>query len=555
MVAWMTFVFVLTLLCGISALAADRVFLALKWSTRWIFLVAIVLPVALTSLTQWATPASTSETLQSLGLVTQSNELRTLAEVPGEWLVEQLSYSPANDLMDTVLLTLWLCSSLAMTTHLILSWASLRRRLSNAQVGSIDNTRVLMTPDIGPAVAGLMRPQICMPFWLNKLTDKTREIALAHEREHFLAGDTKLYGFSLLLLTAMPWNLALWWLHHRLRLAIEIDCDRRVLQQGYTLSQYGESLLEIASQCGPRQLVAAGLHASASSLEHRMRVMCASRGKARRSALALFATASISTLAFAATIDPPRQTLSAVFVADRQSTLLPIPSPVAVVLDNHDALAIALLHYFPELATARTEDRTIVWLLINEHGAVVRKAKQSVPAWSTLDVSDAAWMKHRKAFGVDESEITQQIVLESNLGANRVAVAWMVKPGAEGAYPGPVIHLPGGRASTEAKVVNAVLAHRAAIEHFDPKAISEGTQPGTELWFVMDANGNVLRSGRRQTISDPEQARHDIQTRMRGVRVAYVSRGTAVKNARGERIQVSWHWLEGDSPLPQDDVI
>jgi hypothetical protein len=35
-----------------------------------------------------------------------------------------------------------------------------------------------------------------------------------------------------------------------------------------------------------------------------------------------------------------------------------------------------------------------------------------------------------------------------------------------------------------------------------------------------------------------------------------MSRGrTAVKDARGKRVPVSWHWLEGDSLPPVEEVI
>src|SRR6266487_6960503 len=46
-------------------------------------------------------------------------------------------------------------------------------------------------------------------------------------------------------LVLMPWNPALWWQVRRLRLAVEIDCDGRVLARGGTPPEYFELLLQV----------------------------------------------------------------------------------------------------------------------------------------------------------------------------------------------------------------------------------------------------------------------------------------------------------------------
>jgi beta-lactamase regulating signal transducer with metallopeptidase domain len=52
----------------------------------------------------------------------------------------------------------------------------------------------------------------------------------------------------------MPWNLAMWWLLRRLCLAIEMDCDNRVVGALGDAPAYGELLLRVAqaSSRGPR---------------------------------------------------------------------------------------------------------------------------------------------------------------------------------------------------------------------------------------------------------------------------------------------------------------
>src|SRR5258705_10894645 len=52
----------------------------------------------------------------------------------------------------------------------------------------------------------------------------------------------------LFLLVLMKWNLPLWWQLHRLRYAIEVDCDARVLRGGLDSIQYGETLIDVSQR-------------------------------------------------------------------------------------------------------------------------------------------------------------------------------------------------------------------------------------------------------------------------------------------------------------------
>ncbi|MDB4870227.1 MAG: peptidase BlaR1, partial [Gemmatimonadales bacterium] len=47
-------------------------------------------------------------------------------------------------------------------------------------------------------------------------------------------------------LILMPWNLAMWWQIRRLCLAVEMDCDNRVVNRLGDATAYGELLLKVA---------------------------------------------------------------------------------------------------------------------------------------------------------------------------------------------------------------------------------------------------------------------------------------------------------------------
>src|SRR5207253_904071 len=100
----------------------------------------------------------------------------------------------------------------------------------------------------GPAVYGFLKPIILLPEWLLQAHSKERAAALAHEQSHVQAGDPALLLLGLFLVTLFPWNLPLWWQLRRLRFAIEVDCDARVLTRGMTPREYGSALLAIGER-------------------------------------------------------------------------------------------------------------------------------------------------------------------------------------------------------------------------------------------------------------------------------------------------------------------
>jgi TonB-dependent SusC/RagA subfamily outer membrane receptor len=71
---------------------------------------------------------------------------------------------------------------------------------------------------------------------------------LLHEREHRGARDPALLAWAVVLVALVPWNPALWWMLTRFHLAVEADCDGRVLSRGVLPGAYGSLLLDMASE-------------------------------------------------------------------------------------------------------------------------------------------------------------------------------------------------------------------------------------------------------------------------------------------------------------------
>ena len=167
----------------------------------------------------------------------------------------------------------WGITSLAMLLAITVGaarLASLRRRWRTA---AVDGRQVLVSPNAGPAVMGFWSPRVVVPEWALQLPERERELMLAHEEEHVRAGDPALLAAALVAVLVTPWNLALWWQWRRLHLAVEMDCDARVLSQGRSAPAYGELLLEVGRRRATHLLGAAALGEPASFLELRIRRM------------------------------------------------------------------------------------------------------------------------------------------------------------------------------------------------------------------------------------------------------------------------------------------
>jgi hypothetical protein len=128
-------------------------------------------------------------------------------------------------------------------------------------------------------VVGFLRPQIVLPRWLLNAPPDQRRMALDHESQHIAAQDPLLLHIALLLTALAPWNLPLWWQLRRLRFAIEVDCDRRVLKSGAKAKDYGEMLLIVGQR--QRALISGvlALTEKASQLERRIRIITGAAGR------------------------------------------------------------------------------------------------------------------------------------------------------------------------------------------------------------------------------------------------------------------------------------
>lgn len=181
-------------------------------------------------------------TLQRRGHATRGLWLAAIAAsviVPLAWLPGVLAATPAEQAQ---LKLGWFVLSSGMLLLLALRSVWLLSHQRRWQKTSLLGTPVYLSGGIGPCVAGLLRPRIVMPVWLQLIPPRQQALLLAHAQCRLAARDPQLLALAYALIVLMPWNLPLWWQLHRLRFAIEVDCDARMLAQGHALRDYATVL-------------------------------------------------------------------------------------------------------------------------------------------------------------------------------------------------------------------------------------------------------------------------------------------------------------------------
>jgi len=310
MAAWILYVLLVSLLLGLAALCFERAALLRKKGTRWLWGASIVASLAVPFIISSVTvqlpnvtrhlPAAQAAPAVALRQMTES------ALSPTLWIAaagqENFAWSPVTT---SILVVLWGVASILLLVGLLASGLRLARQRHGWETARIAGQPVLVAEDVGPAVVGLFSPEIVVPRWLLGADPAEQELVVAHEQSHLEANDGQLLLIALALVVCMPWNLPLWWQLRRLRRAIEVDCDARVLRRGHDAGRYGATLITVGERHTSRIAVVAAMTESKSFLETRIRTMLRERAKfAWAPALACILVGVIFT-AGAAEVTPP----------------------------------------------------------------------------------------------------------------------------------------------------------------------------------------------------------------------------------------------------------
>jgi len=434
--------------------------------------------------------------------------------------------------LDHVALTGWIIASSALLAFYLLSLARLARQSRRSPKTAIGSAWVTVTPDVGPAVFGWFHPHVVFPRWLLTAPGVTQEIAFRHE--HLLARDPQVLTTATLLFALFPWNAPLLWMLRRLRFAMEVDCDARVVRGGVDPAVYGEALLYVSQRQAVAPATSIALIERPSQLERRINIMFASPRKYPVLVAGLGLVLAASCLFAATNVDAPAR-------AGMSAPLKPAPTPMKLGGIFEQLLASK----FPGLLEQEVDGTPVVVVLINEDLSIARAEKFISPEpMEQVHTSKATFAM----LGLDEDSVPYvgNMGMRSPHDPNKR----MLMVFTERATPGvPFV----SRVAADTRAVD-----RAIFDRYFPAAAKGGVPAGENLWVLLNRAGNVLRSGEEPI--DPPRWNRMLESRFSGIRTEGLTvtpitdgAGKPLQDRGGKNLQLHSVWLAPDSPLPTGD--
>lgn len=312
MLTWMAYGLLVSCLIAVAAMALDEVAGCAGAPRRFGWLIALVAgaTLCLTPLRDQTADLPghlISDTEGQIAAERTEPTSLTVAGIAGlalAWSREavQLPLRATTGLADgklgRVLGAVWFGASATMLLVFVLTLTRYRAERRRWPRAHLAGTGVRVSAALGPAVIGVLRPEIVVPAWLLGASQDDQRLVMMHEREHLNARDPLLLALGTLAVMLMPWNPVAWWMLHRLRLAVELDCDARVLASGAARGRYGELLIDMAGRGAGLPLRVAALGASSSTLEQRLVAMARTRipfGFTRAAGLGLLGSLALIT--------------------------------------------------------------------------------------------------------------------------------------------------------------------------------------------------------------------------------------------------------------------
>ena len=408
---------------------------------------------------------------------------------------------------------IWLSSSVAISAFYVIGLIRLQGRRRDWSTETVGGIEVCVSEGTGPAVIGCWNPKIVLPRWLLSAAVAERTMALRHECEHIRARDPLVLRCACILVVLAPWNLPLWWQLQRLRFAIEVDCDRRVLNGGADSIAYGEMLLSVAQGNRQSRTGALALTEKTSQLERRIRVIVGAVHRHSTMGIAVLAALCISIAVFAQQLLPPRLDLTPTL----RKTWPELPSNVL------DKARAASRHRFPELFERRIEGGAVIYIEFSSDGLVRNAAKKeisleqlpdAISAWDIAPPTDAenedmayfvlddaphgAWSDSRNPYRV----VLIARALRWSIDATRSAAR--VKQAVSAYFPDQAALHPAGLA-----FISVLMNEDGTVNRAERKILAEGASARDEFDLAGVNAQSVGRFGRTD-IEGSRIARSDI---------------------------------------------
>ena len=261
MIAWMLYTVAVGLCVVAAAAAADLLLRMRRLPVRFLWIGAAVISLAFA-------------TIAPIRARRAPQDSRTDVDLSSLYVVQASIRSVEQRIpMSKYLLGIWSLATLLVAGSFTIAYGRMHRSRRAWPIVDLHGQRVRLSTEAGPIVIGLVRPEIVVPRWILLRSPEEQRVILRHETAHVDAGDPMLLGLACVLVAVMPWNPALWITLARIRLAIELDCDARVLRAGVSPRSYGTLLVDVAERASRVRFAATALADDASHLHQRILAM------------------------------------------------------------------------------------------------------------------------------------------------------------------------------------------------------------------------------------------------------------------------------------------
>jgi beta-lactamase regulating signal transducer with metallopeptidase domain len=298
--AWIVFSVVTGCAFTAAAIAADRLASIGQRPRRFIWFTAMVVTTCWPAIALIRTALFPVRDLSGAGRIPVSVAHRLSA------IIASAPTWDVSPYLSALIVLAWGALTGFLVARLVFAVRHIRRCQRTWRPVEVDGMTVHIATDAGPSVIGLRSMRVVLPEWVLGMSPAHRELILRHEAEHRTARDPYLLLIATLLTALFPWNLALWFQARRMRVAIEIDCDTRVLHAHPRWREYARLLVTIAQrQARETKALAPALSEPTSNLERRITAM---RTKPTFSPFrTVYLTfAAIAAVAFACAVDNPQ---------------------------------------------------------------------------------------------------------------------------------------------------------------------------------------------------------------------------------------------------------
>lgn len=158
-----------------------------------------------------------------------------------------LAFQADNSILSQITISVYLLGLLITLLRFVVNYSKMRSLLLSSSMVKIDDRSVRTSEFVtSPFSFGFLNPQIFIPtVFLKEKSEKSVNVVLTHEETHIKHRDPQWKLISLVTRALLFFTPTAIYLHRKLELEMEIECDRAtMLKTDVSIGEYGNFLIE-----------------------------------------------------------------------------------------------------------------------------------------------------------------------------------------------------------------------------------------------------------------------------------------------------------------------